>query len=105
MQDASQHYEQMKNRVSVTPLGTHHIDHRTHGIGNATREEKDHRLGAKCYPSRLCCGKNTPAHAEIAEHGKGGVLLEVNGVERNAECRYRPNHPEDGPTKRDRILS
>ena len=99
MQNTPRQNEKVKHGVKIPTFLPQTVEHRAQRIGHAARNEEYHAPGSKQSGQQPRRDDDTPAHAQITDHGNLGKPCNVNGVEYYANHRHAPDHAENGPAE------
>ena len=81
--------------VAVFPAQA--IENSAHRISDAACQQPDQAGNGDCLEHRVRRQHHAPAHADVADHGKHGVLLQINGGKDDRHDRNGPHPSEQRP--------
>ena len=98
LQQASNHYKKMENRVYVAMFFADAIENCTYGVGNTAAQKQDKSgqgNGGNCH---LCGKDDAPTHTDITDHREFGIFFEINCGQGDCHCGKSPNDSKNHPS-------
>ena len=94
LQQASENDEHMEYGVYPGLFGSDAVKHGTDGVGNAARQQEPESRKSQYLNDLRDEGDDPPAHADVADHGKHVVLLQIDGGQGHGQSGKTPFYPE-----------
>ena len=81
LQGCTQIHEDMEDRMHPFSALTQTVEDGADGVGNAACQQEHKSRQGQGFDHLRAEGNDSPAHADVADHGEDSVLLQINGSE------------------------